>query len=140
MKTYLKVDFTTDDDLITSLIKVARERAELYCNRSFITKTIEMSIIDFDSETRLPYPEIISITEVKVDDAAVTGYTEKGLTKKMIYDYGTGKELYVKYEAGSCSAGEKLAIMKVAAEMYKNRDEDLSENAITFLLPHICYQ
>jgi uncharacterized phiE125 gp8 family phage protein len=36
------LEFTDDDNLINILISAARERAELYCNRSFQQKTIEL--------------------------------------------------------------------------------------------------
>lgn len=47
MKLYLKVDDTADDDLIDSLIVAARQAAEKYTRRAFITQTITLTLDQF---------------------------------------------------------------------------------------------
>ncbi len=47
MKTYLRVDFTDDDDLITALISAARERAEDLTGRCLISQQWEFAFDEF---------------------------------------------------------------------------------------------
>ena len=73
-KTHLVVDssVTADDTYITALIQVAREYAENYTRRSFVQRTLEMTLPDFagyQTEICLPYPPLQSITSVKYLDA-----------------------------------------------------------------------
>ena len=55
MKDYLRVDDTTDDMLISSLISVAREFCEGFQNRAYITQTMELTMDYFPSQYRLLY-------------------------------------------------------------------------------------
>ena len=47
MKSYLRVDFTDDDDLITTLISAARERAEDVTGRCLISQQWQFSFDEF---------------------------------------------------------------------------------------------
>lgn len=71
VKNHLKVDYSTDDALITSLIVAAREYAENYTNRKFITQTIEEKFNAFPDVRwlNLSVPEVQSITSVLYLDA-----------------------------------------------------------------------
>tara|TARA_R110000824_G_scaffold47353_3_gene134940 strand:+ start:5161 stop:5814 length:654 start_codon:yes stop_codon:yes gene_type:complete len=97
-KTHLRVDSTADDAYITSLIIVAREAAELYTQRTFITQTWQMFMdcwpigkgrddwfsgvrqmpitsITGSSSIELPKPPLQSVTHIKTyanDDTATT--------------------------------------------------------------------
>jgi uncharacterized phiE125 gp8 family phage protein len=66
VKSYLRVDFSDDDTLITTLIQSARERAEQYCNRSFITQTIEVYYDKIERTFILPRAPIQSVSTVKL--------------------------------------------------------------------------
>lgn len=141
-KNYLKIDFDTEDDLIAEMITSAREQAELFCNRSFVPKTIEFSTTDFEDAVLLPFPNHKEITSVSIDGESVD-YTKTGLTQFAVTVTETGLELIVSYEAsGEITGSEKSALKKVIGDMYRNRDESgpLSENAIGYLLPFKVYQ
>lgn len=139
MKVYLKVDYTTDDTLITALITAAREQAELYCNRSFIAQTIEYDEVDWSNPIKLPFPNHNAITEVKIDGTLTTDYTKTGLTQFAVTMTASGssdKELYIKYTAlGSPTESEKNALKRIVADMYETRNNTLSENGMVWLLP-----
>lgn len=78
VKTHLRVDSTDDDTLISSLLVAAREYAEKYTARRFVTQTLQLSIDNFfdwytfDSGLaspwyqyiELPYPPTSSITTI----------------------------------------------------------------------------
>jgi uncharacterized phiE125 gp8 family phage protein len=66
VKSYLRIDFTDDDTLITSLIQSARERAEQYCNRAFITQTLEAYYDQIEKNFTLPRAPIQSVSTVKL--------------------------------------------------------------------------
>ena len=134
VKTWLKVDFTDEDTLISSLITQVRELAEETSGLALIDKTIEYFEDDRDiigDWIKLPYPEHDSITSVVLDGNTLTtaSYDTTGLTQKMIKvssdssvdsyeDYG----LKVTYTTkGTCPAGVKLAMLKLIAENYDKR-------------------
>lgn len=153
-KLFLKVDFTTDDTLITEIITAAREQAEKFCARSFVAQTIvyQETIpdedIELETELRLPYPNHIAISEVKVNGDVTTSYTNTGLNHFVVKiagltvgDDNENAEVQVTYTAGDCPAGVKIALYNIIREMYFNRsDMVLSENAYVWLTPYICYQ
>lgn len=152
-KLFLKVDFTTDDTLITDIITSAREQAERFCARSFVAQTIvyQETIpdkdIELETELRLPYPNHTAITEVKINGTVSTAYTKTGLNHFVVKysglttgDDGKNAEIQVSYTAGDCPAGVKIALYNIIREMYFNRsDGPLSENAYVWLTPYICY-
>jgi uncharacterized phiE125 gp8 family phage protein len=84
VKTHLKVDYTDDDDLINGLIVAAREYAEKFCNRKFISQTLRLSIDNFydwysvDNSLsvpwyqflRIPYPPVTSVTQIQYKDVS----------------------------------------------------------------------
>lgn len=71
-KLYLKVDHTDDDTLITALIKAARETAEAYTNRSFITTVWDEFLDDWADVIYLYGTPVVSITHVKYYNTAGT--------------------------------------------------------------------
>lgn len=97
-KAHLRVDFNTDDLLITGLISAAREWAEVYCRRAFFNQTIVLSLDAFPLYTfgngtippaqmhnwpyysaywdplciRLPRPSVVSVTSIKYRDLSNT--------------------------------------------------------------------
>ena len=128
-KNWLKIDFTTDDDLITMIITAVREFAENYTGLSLIAKTIEYFDEAPKSKIVLPFPEHSSITEVKINNVVTTGYLKTGLTQFIIdispvYQSSTENDngLYVKYETtGTCPTGLKSLMLKEIDEQYRNR-------------------
>ena len=148
VKSWLKVDFTDEDTLISSLITQVRELAEEFSGLSLVVKTIEY--FEEDEEIlsdwiKLPYPAHDSITEVNGE--VVTDYYSSGLNQKRIKIISflttdtDDKGLYVKYTTlGTCPSGVKLAMLKEIADVYENRGNSfeggiqmLSSNFMNFL-------
>jgi len=79
-KAHLRVDDSSSDALITSLIVAAREYAEKYTNRALITQTLRAYYDSFydqnpDGVLRLPRPVLQSVTSVKYIDTNGTEQT-----------------------------------------------------------------
>jgi uncharacterized phiE125 gp8 family phage protein len=64
-KLHLRVDVTTDDTLIDSLIQAAREYVENHTGRSFVRRTLRADLSYFHSQIRLPHKPIISISGIQ---------------------------------------------------------------------------
>jgi len=63
MKTFLRVDHTDEDALITGLIKAARQEAEVYMGRTLITTTWKLYLDEFPAwEIYMPRPPLQSVT------------------------------------------------------------------------------
>jgi len=68
-KLHLRVDDTTEDTLITSIIVAARQFTEKYLNRSLITQTWNLYLDALPSEIQVMYGDIQSFTSVKYYDS-----------------------------------------------------------------------
>jgi len=64
-KSFMKVNDTADDTLITDLIVVARQMAEKYLRRALISQTLIAYYSFLDEKTYVPNPPHISIDTVK---------------------------------------------------------------------------
>jgi len=150
MKTYILDRYEADaekDALLSSLITAARELAEEFCNRCFIPTQIEYAEYvnvkwsDTVPEFLLPFPNHLSLVEVKVADEVTTDYEQNGISRMTILFTGryyttdtVGTKFYFKYTAGDCSALVKNAILQIARDMYENRGKDpLTSNGFNLL-------
>lgn len=62
------VEHTLHDDLLTALIRSAREYVENYCSLSLITQTRELILDAFDTSLELPYGPVQSVTAIEYAD------------------------------------------------------------------------
>jgi uncharacterized phiE125 gp8 family phage protein len=69
-KAHLRVDISDDDTYIDTLIVAAREWAEGYTNRAFITQTWRASFPTFCNPIELRRPPLLSITGITYVDTA----------------------------------------------------------------------
>ncbi len=69
-KAQCRVDGSTDDTLITGLIKVARLDAEGFLNRAIITQTWDLYLDAWPGKTfiEIPLPPLQSVTSIKYTD------------------------------------------------------------------------
>lgn len=151
MKLWLKVDFSDDDDLITSLITAVREKIEVFIGKSLVSKTIEFFDEKINDEIALPFPPHDEIIELKINGELSTDYYKTGLDRFIInpnYFFSTevnDRGLYVKYTVlGDCPEAIKLMIKKTVDENYRNRGNTfegsvatLNENAFAMLIQYI---
>lgn len=121
-KNHLRItDYTSDDTLISSLIKSARIHLEKYTGLSFGTKTVT-TILHIPGEVELPYGPLTSVTSVAVYN---DGTWDTVTDYKVLGDVLTvAKGMYrVIYEAGFSTLPEDLKtdILQLVAWQYQNR-------------------
>jgi uncharacterized phiE125 gp8 family phage protein len=110
MKNHLKISssVTTDDSLISSLIKAAREWCEGFQNRAYIEQSITLKMDAFYDVLQLPRSPLISVTSVKYLDV---NNAEQTLTEGTDFDVFT-----------NCEPGEiRLAYAKTWPSTYSIR-------------------
>lgn len=151
VKSYLRIDYSDDDSLLSILIQSARERAEQYCNRSFITQTLEAYYDKIEKDFTLPRAPIQNVSTVKLiylneestltqnADYYVMGNQDQWVTiTATTYNLPPGfspgddisrYHLDVTYTAGYGSSwtnvpmGIQEAIMKMAGAAYEVRED-----------------
>lgn len=74
-KLHLRVDVSTDDALIATLIKAARRHVENVTNSALISQTWDVYFEHFGSLMELPLPPLQSVTSVKYLDTDGTQQT-----------------------------------------------------------------
>lgn len=132
MKLYLKVDYATDDALITQLIKSVREHCEEFTGKSFVASEIVWNVeAESGQVIRMPYPAIDVIEPID-------GVTFKGVENKRAVFEISG-EYDIEYTtAGICPQAVKMAIMKAVAEAYENRQN--TKDGSVGMLPEGTYR
>lgn len=148
-KLHLRVDVTTDDTLIDSLIQAAREYVENYTRRSFVQRTYRADVDYFDDEIRLPFRPIIAISHIKYYTAAspsvltTLAASNYELVRGHIYRSATGtypavdsvyNAVQITYTAGyaptsspevpaeNVPAAVKSALLLTIGDLYENRE------------------
>ena len=147
VKLWLKIATTetTDDDLITSLIKTARIKCEQYTNRSFIDQSWTLRLDCSPDSICLPKPPLDSVTSINIlaDDGTTT--LQDSDDYQVIPDEGsvvfleTGNswttstrpfgQMVIVYKSGYGDAAAnvpdtiKTVIKQLTAYFYENREE-----------------
>ena len=148
-KLHLRVDVTTDDTLIDSLIQASREYVENYTRRSFVQRTYRADFDHFDGEIRLPFGPVIAVSHVKYYTAAspsvltTLAASNYELVRGVVCQSATGtypsvdsvyNAVQVTYTAGYAStsspfdaasdvpAAVKSAILLTIGDLYENRE------------------
>jgi uncharacterized phiE125 gp8 family phage protein len=149
MKAHARIDTSADDTLAGALIIAARQWAERYTGRAFITQTWRLYIDatpDRETEIELPRPPLLAVTSVQVFDNSDIGTIwptgnyfvdtarEPGrlalrlgatwpvpsrLTNGIMIEFNAG------YGSSASAVPEpiKLAIKQLAAHWYEHRGE-----------------
>lgn len=143
------VDFSADDNYITSLIKQCRQEFENICGISIVEKNIVL-IADWKREQQLPYPPVKAINDIKVK----TGNSSNGATEYEtpntystdggLFDLSGCNRLKISYTTGmeTVSADLKLALLNLIAWRYENRgdhDKEITEDVMNQILKHKDY-
>jgi len=129
VKAYSKIDYSTEDTLIGTIITGVRELIEEFTGLSLIASTIVYFDEEIEDEILLPYPEHSSIEEVKFNNEVSTSYIKTGLTQFIIKpigvitstaanDYGV-KITYT--TSGACPQAIKNEMLREIDEQYRNR-------------------
>lgn len=135
-KTQLRVQHSLDDAHISSLISVARDRTEQYCNRYFTAQDISIIYSEgLSGKLALPFPDVTtvnSITYLDSDNAEQTvlvadyffDQPESAIYFSTLPPAGQ-KQYTVKIttKAPLSFDGVKMAILMMVADLYELRTE-----------------
>jgi len=144
MKNYLKIDYTTDDDLIESLIKSARKQVEdelgglAIIQRQFVQK--QTGGLERIELLRQPVQSIASITYNQYYDSTGTAITTYRRVGHLLYHqdgfWQTGREAdgyIITYTSGlvadtgqshnSVPRAIRTAVERIVAYLYENRED-----------------
>lgn len=70
-KSQLRIDSTTEDTYLGTLIAAAREYCEMFQNRAYITQTWELTLDGWPRfPIKLPMPQLVSVTSIEYFDTA----------------------------------------------------------------------
>lgn len=127
-KAWMRVDYSDDDALITSMIKSARQSLENFLNVALVDKSVVMDVTT-TSETdnvRLPFADNIyeiAVTDIDDDEAIdAANYKVRGNGVKIGFDgyFSITYDIYV----DEAPEAIKEAIKMEVAERYANRGEN----------------
>jgi uncharacterized phiE125 gp8 family phage protein len=155
LKNFIRVDFSTDDAIISSVIKSARMLVEQFIEQALVTKSLKAYFYNFEAwdeegsyyNLTLPFSPVTAIGSVKVvgvdgTETVITDYVATGLEEKNIrvnrilsLTTGTNQGYIVGYTAVNTDIAEpiKQAIAMLAGEMYENRQDSAVDVSIASL-------
>jgi uncharacterized phiE125 gp8 family phage protein len=136
-KEYARIDGSTEDTLITSLIKVARLHCETYMGKAIIRKTVTIDSFSFPYQWQIPYGPLVSASDitkvVTIDqnnvETALNYQVNIGLFPKIAITSGDQSfKFKMIYTAGFTTVPEdiKLAVKMMVNTLYERR-EDFSD-------------
>ncbi len=148
LKAHLRVFGTSEDALIAGLGTAARQQAEAYTNRSFVTQTWDLALDAFPEGTEIPLPRppLQSVSYLKYFDAGGTEQTwgtanyfvdAKNVPPRLVRDPAVPwpdtdrrpNAVTIRYMAGYGTAGTdvpeslRLGIKVLAAHLYEHRGD-----------------
>ena len=141
MKTYLKVDYSDDDDIIDELITTARKMVENYIQRKVGSQTLKAYWTAYGKYVRLPFAPVNSVTTVKTIEkdntetlTVNTDYFLLGDDQDKYLEMSTwGKiGLEVVYTAGYSTVPNEIliAIKRTVARYYEFRGDDVEDYSL----------
>lgn len=130
-KSFMRVDYTTDDTIIDLLIQAAYDAFEAYTNRSLRTYDIVAVWEQYGASVDLPYAPVTSVTtvEYRFEDGTnndVTSIWEQVGDQIRVLkpeEVAYGNRLVVTYSTGYASIPNKLklGLLKWIATNYEDR-------------------
>lgn len=115
-KQYAYIDFATDDTLIGSIVKQARQQAETYLQKSLGVKTIQMTAIEC--------PDNFHVAHGPVADGDDRFFGD------ILKDGGFDFTLDFETDASLVNEDIKFAIMGQAFYIYQNRDRFKQDSSV----------
>lgn len=136
-KEYARIDGSTEDTLVTSLIKAARLHCESYMGKAIIRKTVTIDSFSFPYQWQIPYGPLVSASDitkvVTIDqnnvETALNYQVNIGSFPKIAITSGDQSfKFKMIYVAGFTTVPEdiKLAVKMMVNTLYERR-EDFSD-------------
>jgi uncharacterized phiE125 gp8 family phage protein len=135
-KDYLRVDYSEDDTLITSLIDTARIRLEQYAAVAMSPRTLKV-VAYVDEFIELPYAPINTISLVEYWDGAAWVTLELGnyrvigdTYKKVYFTSPIMSDFRFTYTCGYATTPEsmKTALLKMVGDLYEYRESSVESS------------
>ena len=135
-KDYLRVDYSEDDTLITSLIEAARIRLEQYASVAMTPRTLKV-VAYVDEFIELPYAPINTISLVEYWDGAAWVTLELGnyrvigdTYKKVYFTSPIMSDFRFTYTCGYATTPEsmKTALLKMVGDLYEYRESSVESS------------
>lgn len=134
----LRIEQGFDDAKVTSLISVARDKAERYCNRYFTEQTVKIVYSGgFGSEICLPFPDLISVESITYLDSENAEQTINSADYSAFFDqqviypaseFPTDAKSYtvtVITGAPAEMSSAKIAMLMYLTDLYELREESV---------------
>lgn len=129
-KEYARVDTTTDDNIITTLLASAQQEALGYTHVIFGSGVISVLVQGYQEVIPLPYLPLISVTSFKLDGVESTEYSVVGTC---IVVTATYEECEILYDAGRDQPDDvKLALLQRVKFTYDYPDDMVYEKTRFF--------
>lgn len=110
-KQHARIDFDTDDSLVSIYIKAARQALERWAQLSFGVKTISLTALNLPNNYKLMYG--------KVDTITTANFTNIGDILKE-----GGKDVAIEFTTKDWISDDiKIAVCRYAAGLYINRED-----------------
>lgn len=153
-KKHLRIDWTSDDRYIESLVDAARQKVEGFTRRALVNRTIEARFDGFGPSLWLPWPPLVSVSSV----VYVAGDGTETTLATSVYDVDTFSNparvrlaygqswptpraephaVRVTYVAGYGTAHDDVpadlrqAILLLVGHLYENREEVITGTIAT---------
>jgi hypothetical protein len=125
LKLFAKIEYSTDDSILTGLITAARQMCEKYSNISFVKREVTAYFTNYNGGTYLPYGPVDAITGVYTAQGDPIEYIVQGTSWKQIIS--PQMPLKAIYEGGYDMLPENLktAVMAQALFLYENRGDSI---------------
>lgn len=156
-RAHCRIDGNQDDELLYMLTRTAREYAEAYTGRSFVSTTWELRVDQFPLYFQLPKAPLSSVTSITYIDIEGNTQTLSAGLYQVVADAGPfaqpGKifqaynatwpssrghidDVRIRYVAGYGAATDvpmaiKAAIKLMTAHLYENREATLTGTIVT---------
>ena len=130
-KSFLRVDTSADNTLITKMIVTARVCLENYLSRDIVAKNRTVYIPYLGSRINLPFAPVASISSVTVDGSAAT-HEVKGLNNEVV-ELATlpASEVKITYiTEGLSGSNFEHAMLQLVSTYYDNRAEFVTGEAV----------
>lgn len=143
-RSWLKLDVSDDDTIVTELITAARQQCEGFLNISLISRTVTAWLQIGLDEIRLPYGPVKTITSVtNYKGDPIAGYQVKYELFKALDPCTEVKTVYdAGFNNGALPKHFKIAILNQIAWQYEHRGDEteqqttLSPEAKKILIPY----
>lgn len=133
----LRLEIGFDDDKVESLIPVARDKAERYCNRYFSEQTVKIVYSgSFGVEISLPFPDLASVVSITYLDSENAVQTLSPSDYTFVSDYQAiypvtsfpfAKSYTVTVVTGAPKemSSIKIAMLMFLTDLYELREESV---------------